>query len=459
MQQNDFPVNKNLILTVTLIASFFNPFMGSAVNIALPKISTELSLKATTMSWIAMAYLLSSAVLMVPFGKLADIYGRKKIFLSGNIIFAAATMLCALSFNSETLLTGRLLQGIGSAMTFSTSMALIISAFPPQIRGRIIGYNVSAVYIGLSAAPILGGMLTQHLGWRSIFYMNAAAGFLVICLIIFGIRKEWAEARFEKFDYKGSILYTISITLLMYGFSKLPSVHAGILVLTGLTGMILFVIYESKVQFPVLNINLFRYNRVFAFSNLAALFNYAATFGITFLLSLYLQYAKGLNPHEAGFLLVTQPLFMAFFASFSGRLSDKYNPAILASIGMSIIVAGLIVLTFISENTHNYFIISTLALLGSGFGLFTSPNTNAIMSSVEKKYLGVASATTSTMRLTGQLISMAIATMLINLFVGNHQISSENIPIFIKSVRIAFICFACLCFLGIFASLARTKKQ
>jgi EmrB/QacA subfamily drug resistance transporter len=459
MHEINQPVNKNLLLAVIIISNFFNPFMGAAVNIALPKISSEFSMNAITMSWVAMAYLLSSAVLMVPFGKLADIIGRKKIFIYGNIIFVFATILCGLAVNEVMLIGGRLLQGLGSAMTFSTAMAIIISAFPQNIRGKIIGYSVSAVYIGLSAAPLLGGILTQSLGWRSLFIINAIAGTFIIIAMMFAIKSEWAEAKHEKFDFAGSIIYAFAVCTLMYGFSKLPGTVPAMLTFAGLVLLIFFIFYELKVEFPVLNIRLFRDNRVFAFSNLAALINYAATFGITFVLSLYLQYVKGLSPRDAGLYLITQPVCMAIMATFSGRLSDKYNSGTLASIGMSIIVIGLIILTFIDDSTSILLIVPALAVLGLGFGLFSSPNTNAIMSSVEKKYLGVASATTGTMRITGQLFSMAIASMAIHIFIGETQITKSNIPQFMQSMHIVFIVFAILCLIGVFASLARGRKQ
>jgi len=432
--------------------------MSSAVNIALPKIGGEFNMNAVSISWVAMSYLLSSAILMVPFGKLGDIVGRRKIFLYGNIVFVIGTLVCALAYNSAILITGRLIQGIGGAMTFSTSMAIIISAFPPNIRGKIIGYNVSAVYIGLSAAPLIGGIMTQSIGWRSLFIVNAIAGILIIIAIKARIKEEWADARSEKFDYIGSILYGISICALMYGFSKLPEVFSIVLTVCGLIGLYFFVSYEMKIKFPVLDINLFLKNRVFAFSNLAALFNYAATFGVTFVISLYLQYVKGLSPRDAGLILISQPVCMALMASFSGRLSDRYDSGKIASVGMALVVVAVMMLIFLDISTQTLFILTALIILGLGIGLFSSPNTNAIMSSVEKKFLGVASATTNTMRLTGQLFSMAIATLAFHIFIRKGEISKTNIPQFIQSLHLIFIVFAFICFIGIFASLARKKR-
>lgn len=450
--------NKNALLIIILISSFFNPFMGAAVNIALPKIGIEFSMNAVGLSWVSMSFLLSSAIFLVPFGKAGDIWGRKKIFLFGNILFSIATLGCAFSFSEDIFIAFRLLQGIGGAMVGSTSMALITSAFPPNQRGKAIGLTVSAVYIGLSAAPLFGGMLTQSFGWHSLFYINAAVGAMVVFLILFTVREEWSEAKGEKFDYTGSVIYIISMSALMFGLSKLPETFSIILIIVGISGMIVFVITELKIKTPVLNIQLFRDNRTFAFSNFASLINYAATFAVTFILSLYLQNVRGLSPRDAGFLLVTQPAMMALIASFSGRLSDKIDSRILSSLGMGIIVIGLILLTFVEKDTSNAYLIAALAILGSGFGLFASPNTNAVMSSVEKKFLGIASGINSTMRMTGQMISMAIAALVINVYLGEKKIDAETIPEFMTTLKIVFAVFAILCFLGVFASLARGKK-
>jgi MFS family permease len=245
----------------------------------------------------------------------------------------------------------------------------------------------------------------------------------------------------------------------MYGFSKLPGSLALALTIAGVLGLIVFIAWELREKTPVLDIGLFRNNRIFAFSNLAALINYAATFGITFILSLYLQNVKGLNPRDAGLILITQPIVMALVALVSGKLSDRIDSRILSSTGMAIIVAGLISLVFLTTETSHTYLVITLLVLGFGFGMFSSPNTNSVMSSVEKRFLGTASATLGTMRLTGQMFSMAIAAMAIHLFIGNAPISTASIPGFMQSVRVVFIAFAVLCFLGVFASLARGKKQ
>lgn len=457
MTQSQPVNNKKLLLILVIITSFINPFLAAAVNIALPQIVADLKMDAIQMSWVGMTFLLSSAIFMVPMGKIADMVGRKKIFLLGNIIVIIASVLCAISFSTTMILVARLIQGMGAAMMFVTGMAIVTSAFQANERGKSIGLVVSSVYLGLSLAPILGGFLTQHFGWRSIFYFTLPIGLFVILAILFFIKAEWAEAKEEKFDLLGSLVYMFSLCLFMYGFTKLPTLNAIILTTTGFLGIILFVFIELRNPFPVLNIHLFKNNKVFAFSNLAALINYAATFAIGFLLSLYLQYEKGFSPRDAGMLLFIQPLVMMVFASLSGRLSDTYNARILSSIGMAIVVVGLFLLVFINELTTNAYLIFCLIVLGVGFGIFSSPNTNSIMSSVEKKYLGIASATVSTMRLIGQMMSMGIATLIIHVFIGDTKNINLHRYQFMQSIHVTFILFAILCMFGVFATMVNTS--
>lgn len=453
------PVNKSLVLILVMVTSFMTPFMSTAVSLALPVISNQFSLNAISMSWVAMSFLLATAVFMVPMGKLSDILGRKKVFIWGNLIVAASSILCALSWSGEVLIAMRVIQGFGSAMMFATSMALITSVYPPKERGKAIGLSVTAVYVGLSASPVIGGFLIGWFGWESLFYVPAPIGIAVAIISYLAIKTDWREAQNEQFDYRGSLLYLVAMSAFMYGFSQLPDPTAIALTVVGAIGIVLFIRVELKATFPVLNMQLFAQNRHFALSNLAALINYATTFAITFLLSLYLEYIKGLSPSDAGILLVTQPAMMALVASFAGRLSDKYDSGWLASGGMAIIAVGLVMLIPLNEATTTSYLIASLAILGFGFGLFSSPNTNAIMSSVEKKYLGIASATVGTMRLTGQMMSMGIATLIIHLFMGSAKIVTSNHPQFMHSARVTFAIFVALCILGIWASLARGKNE
>lgn len=455
----DSSASKKVVLIAATVGSFLTPFMGSSINIALPSIGKELEMDAVLLGWVATAYLIAAAMFLVPFGRIADIRGRKKVFTVGILIYTLASLLCGFSTSAFMLIALRVLQGIGGAMIFGTGVAIITSVFPVGERGRALGINVAAVYIGLSVGPFAGGFLTEHFGWRSVFYANVPLGLLVLALIVWKLKGEWATAKGETFDIPGSIIYGIMLVAIMYGFSRLPAMLGGWLILVGIVALAVFVWWETRVKSPVLNIKLFRNNIVFAFSNLAALINYSATFAVSFLLSLYLQYIKGFPPDIAGSILVAAPVIQAVFSPVAGRLSDKIEPRVIASLGMALSATGVIMLIFLGQGTALAFIVISLVILGFGFALFSSPNTNAVMSSVENRYYGVASATLATMRQVGMTLSMGIAMLLFAVYIGRVQITPEYHALFLKSVRTAFIIFAGLCTAGIFASLARGRVR
>ncbi len=451
--------SKRVALLVATTSSFLTPFMSSSINIALPAIGKEFASDAVTLSWVATAYLLAAAMILVPIGRIADIYGRKKVFTYGLLIYTISSLLCAMAPSTISLISFRVLQGIGGAMKFGTGVAMLTSVFPLGERGKVLGINVAAVYIGLSLGPTLGGLLTEHLGWRSIFLVNVPLGLIIISAVLWKLKGEWAEARGEKFDLTGSVIYSLALVAVMYGFSLLPAMSGACLIATGTVGILAFVRWQMRVESPVLNMSLFKNNTVFSLSNLAALINYSATFAVGFLLSLYLQYIKGVSPAHAGLILLPQPLVMAVLSPVAGRLSDRIEPRLVASIGMALTTMGLFLFTFLNQDTGIEFILASLTILGIGLAFFSSPNTNAVMGSVEKKFYGVASGTLATMRVTGQMLSMGIAMLLFALYIGRVQITPEYYPLFLTSTKTAFIIFAALCFGGIFASLARGKTR
>jgi EmrB/QacA subfamily drug resistance transporter len=445
-------------LLAATIASFFTPFMGSSVNIALPSIGLDFGADAIILNWVTNGFLLAAAIFAVPFGRVADIHGMKKIFTYGIILFTVASLLCALSPTAYTLIGSRILQGIGSAMIFVTGLAIISSVYPPHHRGKAIGINVAAVYVGLSFGPVLGGLMTQYLGWRSLFLLMIPFGLLVTAIVFWKLNDEWAASRGEKFDFVGSILYSLMLFLVMYGFSSLPQIDGWAMLILGIVGFVAFIRWELRVKSPVFNIRLFK-NTAFTFSSMAALINYSATFAVTLLLSYYLQYIKGLEPQTAGLILVAQPIIMAITAPIAGRMSDRFDARLIATTGMATVTLALFTLTFIDGNTSLNDIIIGLAVLGLGFGLFSSPNTNVIMGSVERRFYGVASATVSTMRLIGQTMSIGIATLVFSLFIGRVQLTPDQYPALLESIQLCFVVFTALCFVGVFVSWWRGQRK
>jgi EmrB/QacA subfamily drug resistance transporter len=441
-------------LLVATLANFLTPFMGSSVNIALPAIGKEFAADAILLSWIPTSYLLAAAMFAVPFGRISDIYGMKRIFSYGITLFTVASLLSAIAHSVLALILFRIFQGIGSAMIFVTGLAIVTSVYPSHGRGKAIGINIATVYVALSLGPVVGGIMTQYMGWRSLFYAMIPLGILILVITYWKVDKEWAGCRGERFDLKGSIFFSIVLVMVIYGFSILPGLTGIVLVVSGIIGFSGFLMFELRVDSPVLNVRLFK-NATFALSNLAALINYSATFAVVFLLSLYLQYIKGLDPQSAGLILVVQPVVMAIFAPIAGRLSDRFRPRILASLGMVLSTIGLFTFALITAETSITAVGAGLAVLGLGFGLFSSPNTSAIMGSVEKRFYGVASAMVSTMRLLGQMLSMGLVLMVFAIFIGDVQITPVQYPALLKSIQTVFMICTVLCFAGIFASLAR----
>jgi EmrB/QacA subfamily drug resistance transporter len=448
---------KLYILIIITLSSFMTAFMGSAINVALPIIGKEFNAGAVLLSWFATAYLLTTAVLLIPIGKLSDIYGRGKFLKAGIVIFSVGSLLCGLSNSGIVLLILRLFQGVGAAMIFTTSAAILVSVFPINERGKVIGIYITSVYTGLSTGPFLGGIISHYLGWRYIFYFNFIIGLVLILFVFLKMKTDWIEAKDERFDLTGSLIYIISLTTVMLGLTFLPQATGAILLISGLTGLYVFYLFEKKKENPVFNVIVFKSNKTFTYSNIAALINYSATFAISFLMSLYLQNIKGLTSQDAGFILVTQPLMMAIFSPLAGKLSDKIEPQKVASLGMGLLTAGLILFAFLNVDFSYLLIIVNLAIIGFGFALFSSPNTNAVMSSVDKRYYGVASSTLSSMRMVGQMFSMGIVIVIFSIFIGKGEITADNQDAFISGIRLAFLLFSVLCFLGIFASLARGK--
>jgi EmrB/QacA subfamily drug resistance transporter len=452
-------MNKNMLLLTFGLSAFLTPFISSSTNLALPSIGREMSIDVVTLGWVATAFILAAAVFLVPFGRLSDIYGRRLIFLTGMILFTISSCLCGIAHTGHELITFRLLQGLSGSMIFGTSLAILTSVFPPEERGKAIGINSAAVYSGLSLGPFLGGIMTQAWGWRSIFWLNVGLGIVIIILTVIFLRGEWHEAKGEKFDLLGSALYAVSIGLLMFGSTKMHDRFGIFIMLAGLAAFIAFLILEGCIKQPVFDVNLLLKNKIFAFSSLSSLINYSATFAVGFLASLYLQYIKGMEPKQAGVILLSQPVFMAVFSPIAGRISDKKDARMVASFGMALTAASLMIMLFVTPGTSFLAIIVVLAFLGFGLAVFISPNTSAIMGSVERKYYGVASSTIGTVRLFGQMLSMGITMFVLSALVGKVKVTPEVHPQFMSSIKISLSVFAVLCVFGIFTSLAGRRKE
>ena len=444
------------VLLMSSLASFMTPFMVSSLYVALPTISKDLNADAVQMSWVSLGYLLAAAMFLIPFGRLSDIHGRRKIFTYGILIFILTSLLSSVAPTIELLILFRVLEGIGGAMIFGTGVAMLSAAYGRD-KGKALGINVASVYTGLSLGPLIGGIITENLGWRFLFLLIVPFC-LAIIMISLSVRKDWKEAHGESFDLLGSILYMIALSTIIYGLSILPDLSGILGMMIGIPVMVSFIILELKIKEPVFQVRLFK-NRTFAFSSMAALITYVSTFAIGYMLSLFLQYAKGISPERAGLILIAQPVAMALFSPVFGRLSDRIEPRTLATAGILIMTAGLFTIAAIGPDTSIRYVIIGLAIIGFGFSVFSSPNMNAIMGSVDKRYLGIAGSTLATMRLLGQMLSMAIATMMLSLIIGKVQITQKVVSDFMTAFSMTFIIFSVLCLTGILISAFRGRLR
>ena len=451
---------KRTAIVISVINGVIFTFLGSAINILLPVIGKEFNMNAVQMSWFATSFLLASTAFLLPLGRLSDIAGHKRMFIIGVTIYSIVTFLLAVVPDSASgLIAFRALHGLAASIMFVTGVTLLISIFPPSERGKILGINTACVYLGLSLGPPLGGALAHYFSWRSAFIITAAANFFLVFYVPLKIKGDWAEAKGESFDFKGSLGYILSISTMFIGFSMIPQTSSFILVPAGFIFLMLFVAYENKKQFPILKTAVFKKNKAFTMAAVSALINFSATFGVAFLMSLYLQNMKGLTALDAGKIMLIQPALQIVCSLFSGRLADKKDPYSIASAGMAITVLGLIMLLPLQKDTSLLYIMAALGVLGIGFGIFSSPNTTAAMNAVEKKYFGVASSLLWTMRLTGQTTSMSIAAVVFTLIAKGAAVTPENSGLFLRSMKLILVIFAFLCFIGVFLKAGKKSKN
>jgi EmrB/QacA subfamily drug resistance transporter len=459
------------VLFVTTLGAFMAPLDGSIVSVALPSIASTFKMGYAEVIWVPIAYLLCLTALLLTFGRLSDIRGRKSFFAFGFLLFTVASALCGLSQNGGELIVCRGAQGMGSAMIGATSAAIVTEVFPSEKRGRALGVNTLAVYTGLSVGPTLGGVLVQSLGWRSIFYVNVPIGIIVIAVAATKLRRT-AKARSlgERFDFFGATSFISGLSLVLLGLTlvgTIPLTNAFVVgaVPSGLGLLAVFLVIEQRRgEKALLNLGLFRGNRLFAAANLSALLNYSAFFAVPYFLSFYLQRLIGYSPITAGLILISMPVPMALLSPISGWLSDRFGSRLFASIGMGLICASLVLMSQLGLNTPLSYVIGTLFMMGVGMGLFSAPNTSSVMGSVERPSLGAASGTLSTMRFMGQSLSLAIMGAVAATVVPPNVLSAvlvgtvgNMVPTnaFLKGESRAFLVAAAVALVGTFTSTVR----
>ncbi len=461
------------VLLITCIGSMMAPLDSTIVSVSLPEISQDLGMSYAEIIWVPTAYLVTLAVMILVMGRVSDLYGRKRIFMAGFGIFTIGSLLCSISTSGNELVLFRIMQGFGAACFGATSTAIVTETYPSNERGKALGINSMAVYIGLSLGPPLGGVLTDTLGWRSIFYATVPLGVIVIALAQYKLKAIRPAERKVRFDVPGLFLFAITLVSLLVALTLGEQVGWGSLEILGLfavsiVGFVVFVYIESKKgEGALLDPKLFTRNRLFAAANISAFLNYTSFFGVTFMISFYLQRVLGLTVLEAGVVLLIMPVTMAIVSPISGRLSDRLGSRALASGGMFLVAIAMVWMATLTVDSPVWRVELGLLLIGLGVGIFASPNTSAVMGSVEKRKLGIASGMLATMRCSGQATSLAVMGAIIATVAGAGSISglfsgdTSGVAVvaedFVKGMDLAFLVSACIAIVGGITSLARGK--
>ncbi len=451
--------DRRLILFMAVLTNLLGNIGFTGLNLGLPSMERELELSAALLGWIPLSQFMAMAAMAAPGAKLADIWGRRRTSVIGFFVCLASLVVSALAWDAVSLLASRVVTGLGLAVVFTNNTAMATSVHPPERRGRVLGYTIAAVYVGLSLGPIVCGYLVGWFGWRSIFWLNAF-GFLPPLVLSLLVRVEQRPARGEKLDRRGALLWAATMLVLFFGLANITHRPLGpILAAAGLALGWAYVRVSLASPNPVLDIRLFTESRRFAFSSLAAFIGYSASTGTGFILALYLQYTKGLPTSQAGLILVTQPACQALITPFIGRLSDRIDAGLMASVGMSILTLGLGLMALVlTPQTPLPAFLALLALLGIGFATFGAPNSNAIIGSAPPGRVGQASGTITATRLCGQVFSIALTTLVFSLVIGPGRITPDKYPAFMEAANRCFTMFAPICALGVAASLARGKR-
>ncbi len=436
------------------------------VIIALPSIANELNTSLITLVWIAIGYWVVTASMLLTFGRLADMFGRVKLYNLGFALFTIGSGLCCVSQTGEQLIVFRIIQAFGAAFIFSNSSAILSDSFPESERGKALGINQISIVVGSVMGLVIGGALTSYFGWRSIFWINIPIG-IFATLWAFSKLKELGTIKKEKIDWLGNLLFAGGLIVLLVGitfgsFHLLDVFETILFILAGISLLVLFYKNEKKVSFPMMDLTLFKL-RLFTSSNIAIFFNSLARGAFTFVMVFYLQGPTMLlNPLDSGIYLIPVSLALAVVAPITGWFFDKYRSQIISQTGLIISAIGFILLTTMGSRISYIDAILPLALIGAGMGIFTSPNRATIMNSVPPNRRGVAAGISTTLVMTGSAFSIGLVFLIFSallpsesvdiIFSGSTdytrhnsiQFSDTNIDRFILSIHIIFIVSALL---------------
>jgi EmrB/QacA subfamily drug resistance transporter len=453
---------KRIILALIFMTAFVAPFFSSSLTIALPTINSDLAVKdQTLLAWASASFALATAIFTLPFARISDKLGRKKVLLVGLSIFVVALFLGTICSSIYMLIAVRVMAGIGNAMLNGTTIAVLTAAFSSGERGKVLGIFGSSTYLGHTLGTVLGGFITQYMGWRMIFAGLMVYAVVVAVMMLWKLKGQFHVQDNGKFDLVGSMFYGATLFLLVYGVSEIPDEIGIYCVALSILGMVAFYLWEKRNENPILNVNVLGKNPVFVFSSLATLINYMATYAVAYMLSLYLQNIHGVSASNAGLILLVLPLVELIFSPVFGRISDRVPSRYVASIAMGVCAVGLISFAFITASTSLIQFVGSMLVLGIGISMFLSPNQNSIMTSVKKDKFATAGGIEKTMSRLGQSTSTSIVMIVFTLVMGHTSISRDpgQLVLLMNGIKATFVVFAIFCVIGMIFPLIRERVK
>ncbi|MCL1805859.1 MAG: MFS transporter [Clostridiales bacterium] len=415
------PEYKWRIFFVTGLANISTAIAISSISLALPVMSDEFGVSMSAVSWIPLIYSLLPSCTLLIFGRLADLYGYKRQFMCGFLIFGTASVLLPLlSRGLAGAIMFRGVQAIGYAMMISITQAMCNRSFPPEERGKALGVNSIFVSIGLSLGPSVGGLLLSRFSWRAIFYFNAPFSLIGFIMCVLVLKKDELDPEApRRMDWLGSVFFAIFIGVLAYavnfsadwGFASLK--FAGCL-LVSMAALTLFIWRENRVELPLMNLGLFR-NPVFSYANSASICSYIIQQMTNFLVPFYLMNVLLISKSDSGFVMLATPLAMMVFSPLGGRYADRYGSRRPALLGLCVIAVGCASMSFMNAVTPVAVVVAALFFYGVGNGFSVSAINAAIFSGVPREHSGTASGMVATMRNLGQGLGVAFGSAIMAL--------------------------------------------
>jgi MFS family permease len=437
--------SKRLVQIIAALGSVIAPFMVASLIVATPLIGKEFSADVALLGWITASFFLVAGALLVPFGRIADIRGSKKVFTAGMGVYLVAALVCMFAPGVQVLIAGRVLTGIGAAMVFGTSIALLSLVFPEKERGAALGINIAAMFAGFGAGLLAGGAITYYTSWRGIFAIVAVIAAVNLVLILSMVRGECELARTSDYDPYGMFLFISGVLLFMYGLSEISTLRGFVILIAGSGALAGFYLWERRCSHPLIPPELFSSDNLSHAVGTNILFQ-GSGFGITLILSLYLQYVNGMDSRTAGIVLLISQLLLIGFGPYSGRLSDRYPPHRVAAAGCLANGIAMLLLVPIGETTFLPLIVLSLALNGLGFALFMPAVVKWALLGIPREHYGILSGGTETARLVGISLSNAVIIIIFGLIMGDAPVSQENVFLFLSAARWAIVLYAVMAF-------------